>query len=180
MSESDTTENGIEIEGLDLSRRCSCQIWPRPIICYACAIRSLLILLLPDLSLRSDVERQQILQALQLNLAQEAETTGPQERRANHVSASRNHREGAELGYAAGEEAYQQTRQKYGFNGQPLGFLTVPSFQDLMDYYLDQPRYRPRQITSQIIEEWRALFLFAWSHQVMQAHPQLLQGGREK
>lgn len=92
----------------------------------------------------------------------------------------RSHREGAERGYEAGTDAYEQTKHKYGFNGQPLGFLTVQSFQDLMDYYLAMPRYRPRQVTGQIIGEWRSLFLLAWIHQVMQEHPQLLREGEEK
>lgn len=58
-----------------------------------------------------------------------------------------NHREGAELGYQAGQLAYQESDM-----GLEVAML----------WYLDMPRYRPRNLTPQIIEEWKAFFLLGW------------------
>ena len=74
------------------------------------------------------------------------------------------HREGADLGYDAGEEAYQEAAQRLGH-----GFTSSDILDRLMHAYLALPRYRPRQITATIVTEWRALFLLGWTSQLLEA-----------
>jgi hypothetical protein len=60
-----------------------------------------------------------------------------------------NHREGAELGYEAGQAAYWEGGDS--------------SFEEAMQIYLAAPRYRPRVCTAKIVQEWRAMFLLGWT-----------------
>ncbi len=60
-----------------------------------------------------------------------------------------NHREGAELGYAAGQAAYHEESDY--------------CLEDAMYRYLHTPRYRPRATTPTIIAEWQAMFLLGWT-----------------
>lgn len=66
------------------------------------------------------------------------------------------HREGTELGYLAGEEAYQHLVQQHG---QGIGLPDAEALNALMDAYFAMARHRPRTITAKIIDEWRAMFL---------------------
>ena len=61
------------------------------------------------------------------------------------------HCAGAELGYAAGLEAYHEQND------------TTFTLEDAMHLYLSQTRYRPRVCTPKIVAEWQALFLLGWS-----------------
>lgn len=60
-----------------------------------------------------------------------------------------NHREGAELGYIAGQAAYHEDN-----DSNP---------EDAMCRYLEAPRYRPRSCTPTILAEWQAMFLLGWT-----------------
>ena len=77
-----------------------------------------------------------------------------------------NHREGTELGYRAGEEAYQALTQQYG---RDVGLPSAEALNEIMDAYFAMPRHRPRTITAKIADEWRAMFLLGWTSQVLQA-----------
>lgn len=59
-----------------------------------------------------------------------------------------NHREGAELGYQAGQIAYHQESER--------------GLDEAMLWYLDMPRYQPRNLTPRIVEEWKACFMLGW------------------
>jgi hypothetical protein len=65
-----------------------------------------------------------------------------------------NHREGAELGYEAGQVAYHQDGDY--------------ALEDAMRFYLEAPRYRPRTCTPTIIQEWQAMFLLGWTSQLLE------------
>lgn len=65
-----------------------------------------------------------------------------------------NHREGAELGYAAGQAAYSKE-----------GHSTL---EDAMHLYLQVPKYRPRSCTTTIIAEWQAMFLLGWTSRLFE------------
>lgn len=73
-----------------------------------------------------------------------------------------NHREGVELGYQAGEAAYEQY-------GQGSGRFGEEALRALIDTYLDMSRYRPRTITPTILAEWKAMFLLGWTAQALSA-----------
>jgi hypothetical protein len=62
-----------------------------------------------------------------------------------------NHRQGSELGYEAGIATYREN-----------GNCTV---EELMSFYLETPRYRPRTCTPKIVAEWQAMFLLGWTSQ---------------
>jgi hypothetical protein len=73
------------------------------------------------------------------------------------------HRQGAELGYLAGEEAYQTV-----VRAQRQGNISVDGLEHYMACYLTTPKYRPRALTEQIAAEWRAMFILGWSGQLLQ------------
>ncbi len=75
------------------------------------------------------------------------------------------HRVGTELGYQAGETAYQALAQHYG---QDVGLPSGEGLNEMMDAYFALPRYRPRTITAKITNEWRAMFLLGWTSQMLQ------------
>jgi hypothetical protein len=65
-----------------------------------------------------------------------------------------NHREGAEPGYEAGIAAYRQSSNN--------------TVEELMHFYLEAPRYRPRVCTQKIVAEWQAMFLLGWTSQLFE------------
>lgn len=65
-----------------------------------------------------------------------------------------NHRQGSELGYEAGQAAYQEKCSS------PV--------EELMHFYLLAPRYRPRTCTPKIVAEWQAMFLLGWTSQLLE------------
>ncbi|MBA2397053.1 MAG: hypothetical protein H0V70_30395 [Ktedonobacteraceae bacterium] len=73
------------------------------------------------------------------------------------------HRQSAELGYQAGEEAYQEVVRRFG-----QGTISADTLERFMTCYLTTPRYRPRIITEKIVAEWKALFVLGWSNQLLQ------------
>jgi len=77
------------------------------------------------------------------------------------------HREGTELGYRAGEEAYQHCVQQHG--REDVGLPDGEALNRLMDTYFALSRHRPRTITAKITDEWRAMFVLGWTSQVLQA-----------
>ena len=60
-----------------------------------------------------------------------------------------NHCEGAELGFAAGQAAYQEAGDY--------------AISEAMQLYLSMPRHRLRICTPKIIAEWQAMFLLGWT-----------------
>ncbi|MGH2496523.1 MAG: hypothetical protein ACRDIV_17635 [Ktedonobacteraceae bacterium] len=75
------------------------------------------------------------------------------------------HRAGTELGYRAGEEAYQAVAQQYR---RDIGLPSTEALHTIMETYFALPRHRPRTITAKITDEWRAMFLLGWTSQVLQ------------
>jgi len=73
-----------------------------------------------------------------------------------------NHREGVELGYRAGEDAYLQY-------GQDLGTLTEEVLSTYMTVYLAAPGYRPRVLTITIVAEWKAMFVLGWTSRMLES-----------
>jgi hypothetical protein len=73
------------------------------------------------------------------------------------------HRQGAELGYPAGEEAYQTV-----VCAQRQGNISADMLEHYMACYLTTPKYRPRALTEQIAAEWRAMFILGWTSQLLQ------------
>lgn len=69
-----------EPKNIDLSRSCSCEAYPRPIVCYACAIRSLLLL---GLVLSTEAEQQGLLFLLLPIRGRKVESAQAAEGRAN-------------------------------------------------------------------------------------------------
>src|SRR5947207_10630255 len=65
-----------------------------------------------------------------------------------------NHQQGAELGYEAGIAAYQEKCHS--------------TVEELMYFYLEAPRYRPRACTEKIVAEWQAMFLLGWTSQILE------------
>ena len=76
------------------------------------------------------------------------------------------HREGVELGYRAGEDAYLQY-------GQDLGTLTEEVLSTYMTVYLAAPGYRPRVLTITIVAEWKAMFVLGWTARMLESSPLL-------
>jgi hypothetical protein len=74
-----------------------------------------------------------------------------------------NHRQGAELGYQAGEAAYQDLLHRFGQS--TIGADTLEQY---MNGYLTTPRYRPRVLTEKIATEWRAMFVLGWTNQMLE------------
>jgi len=77
-----------------------------------------------------------------------------------------NHREGVELGYRAGEDAYLQY-------GQDLGTLAEEVLSTYMTIYLAAPSYRPRALTTTILAEWKAMFVLGWTGRMLESSPLL-------
>jgi hypothetical protein len=73
------------------------------------------------------------------------------------------HRQGAELGYQAGEEAYQDVLHRFSQNT-----ITPDALEQYMNGYLTAPRHRPRVLTEKIAAEWRAMFVLGWTNQMLQ------------
>jgi hypothetical protein len=65
-----------------------------------------------------------------------------------------NHRQGAELGYEAGIATYREQCNR--------------TVEELMYFYLEAPRYRPRTCTQKIVAEWQAMFLLGWTSQLFE------------
>lgn len=82
------------------------------------------------------------------------------------------HRQGAELGYQAGEDAYQELLHRYG-----QGAIDLESLEQWINYYFTAPHYRPRVVTEKIAAEWRAMFLLGWTSQILKG---LAYGGHSK
>lgn len=78
-----------------------------------------------------------------------------------HLSIA-THREGAELGYRAGEDAYLHY-------GQEAGTLTEEALSTYMTLYLAAPGYRPRAMTITIVAEWKAMFLLGWTGHMLES-----------
>lgn len=72
-----------------------------------------------------------------------------------------NHREGAESGYKAGEDAYEEDGQGSGATGEEV-------LRGCMAAYLASPGYRPRLMTNTILVEWRALFVLGWTGRMLE------------
>src|SRR4051794_24642130 len=64
------------------------------------------------------------------------------------------HRQSAELGYQAGEEAYQTVVRILG-----QGDISTDTLERCMSCYLTTPRFRPRTLTAKIAAEWKAMFV---------------------
>lgn len=72
-----------------------------------------------------------------------------------------NHREGVELGYRAGENAYEEYGQDHGaFSEEALSMY--------MTAYLASPSYRPRAMTNTILAEWKAMFVLGWTGRMLE------------
>ncbi len=72
-----------------------------------------------------------------------------------------NHREGIELGYKTGEDAYEE-------HGQDPGATCEEALSRYTIAYLAIPRYRPRAMTNTIIAEWKAMFLLGWTGRMLE------------